>query len=231
MSRGKSLTGISTTIFIVGLVAAILASSLISTVATTQLGLVQGPKGDTGPQGPQGSQGEQGPQGPQGPEGPTGATGATGPQGEPGIGFEPTGYISIPASAFTSRYDTDPVETSLNGIQNLDTTTLEAIAPVQLPHGVTVTNVTFNWYDVEEFEDITGSLLRLEWKYVLAVYPMATASSSGYPGFTSTVDTTIDYATIDNRLYTYCLQIFIPYNVAKHDLVLHYVTIGFAYPA
>jgi len=145
MSKEKSLAGLSTTTFIVGLVAAILASSLISTVATTQLGLVQGPKGDKGDVGPQGPQGETGE------TGPAGATGATEPQGEPGIGFEPTGYISIPAPAFTSRYNTDPVETSLNGIQNLGTTTLEAIAPVQLPHRVTVTNVTFNWYDVDEF--------------------------------------------------------------------------------
>ena len=66
MSDGKSLAGISTTTFIVGLVVAILASSLISTVATTQLGLIQGPKGDKGDMGPQGEQGPQGPEGPAG---------------------------------------------------------------------------------------------------------------------------------------------------------------------
>ena len=75
MFRWKDPKGISTAIFIVGLVAAILASSLISTVATTQLGLVQGPQGDTGSQGPQGIQG---------------------PQGEPGLGVEP-GFLVAPA--------------------------------------------------------------------------------------------------------------------------------------
>jgi len=99
MSRGKSFAGISTTIFIVGLVAAILTSSLISTVATTQLGLVQGPKGDTGPQGSQGIQGPQGPQGEtglQGPQGEQGIQGPEGPQGPPGLGVEP-GYLVAPA--------------------------------------------------------------------------------------------------------------------------------------
>jgi hypothetical protein len=77
MAEGKSL-GISKTTFIVGLIITVLASSLISVLATTQLALVQGPKGDkgdkgdTGATGPQGSQGPQGLQGIQGPQGPAG---------------------------------------------------------------------------------------------------------------------------------------------------------------
>jgi len=53
--------GISKTVFAVGLVVAILASSLISTVVSMQWAVIQGPKGDTGDTGPQGPQGEQGP--------------------------------------------------------------------------------------------------------------------------------------------------------------------------
>jgi len=77
VSEGSSLIGISKTTFVVGIIVAILASSLISTIVSMQFGLVQGPKGekgdtgDTGSQGPQGIQGEQGPIGPQGPAGPT----------------------------------------------------------------------------------------------------------------------------------------------------------------
>ena len=58
--------GISKTIFISGIILAIVASSIISYVLVTQLTSVEGLKGeqgDTGPMGPQGPQGEQGPAG------------------------------------------------------------------------------------------------------------------------------------------------------------------------
>lgn len=76
--------GISKTTFIVGLIVAIVVSSLISTVVSMQWALIQGPKGDKGDTGPQGEQGPQGIQGEKGDKGDTGATGATGPQGPAG---------------------------------------------------------------------------------------------------------------------------------------------------
>lgn len=82
MSEGKTLTGISRTTFIAGLIIAILASSLISTLIAMQIPGKQGPEGDPGEQGPQGSTG---PQGEQGLQGLTGLTGPTGPQGPPGV--------------------------------------------------------------------------------------------------------------------------------------------------
>ncbi len=88
MSEGKSLTGISKTTFIAGLIVAILASSALSTVVATQWAIIQGPKGDkgdTGPQGPQGEQGLQGIQGETGPQGPQGEQGPQGIQGPPGL--------------------------------------------------------------------------------------------------------------------------------------------------
>lgn len=57
----------SNTTLIAGIIVAILASTLISTVVTTQLVPIYGPKGDTGPQGTQGIQGATGLQGPAGP--------------------------------------------------------------------------------------------------------------------------------------------------------------------
>lgn len=63
MSEGKTLTGISTTTFIAGLIIAILASSLISALISMQIPGEQGPQGLTGPQGEQGLQGIPGPQG------------------------------------------------------------------------------------------------------------------------------------------------------------------------
>jgi len=78
MTEGKNL-GISKTTFIVGLIIAIVASSLISVLATTQLALIKGPKGDKGDKGDTGDTGATGPQGLQG------ATGPQGPQGLQGI--------------------------------------------------------------------------------------------------------------------------------------------------
>ena len=74
-----SKTGISKTVFVAGLIAAILASSLISVVAMTQLSTTLGLKGEKGDKGDTGATGATGP------TGPTGATGATGPQGLQGI--------------------------------------------------------------------------------------------------------------------------------------------------
>lgn len=71
MTETKS-TGISKTMFIVGLIAAILVSSLVSAVMVTQLPTTKGPKGDKGDTGDTGATGA------------TGATGETGPKGEKG---------------------------------------------------------------------------------------------------------------------------------------------------
>jgi hypothetical protein len=88
---------VSKRIFLLGIVSAILISSIISACVSTQL--IVSPQGATGADGPQGSPGptgaagSTGPQGPQGPKGdtgdvgPQGLTGTTGPQGPPG----PTG--------------------------------------------------------------------------------------------------------------------------------------------
>ena len=85
-------SGVSMTMFIAGIVIAILASSALSTVIVSQFvvgtqgpaGLQgdegaqgpAGPTGDTGPQGSKGDTGDQGPKGDVGPEGPTGGFGA-----------------------------------------------------------------------------------------------------------------------------------------------------------
>ena len=72
-------TGISTTTFIVGIIAAILASSIISVVAVSQLSTTLGLKGEKGNDGATGTTGATGA------TGAPGATGATGLQGPPGI--------------------------------------------------------------------------------------------------------------------------------------------------
>ncbi|MDR0493443.1 MAG: hypothetical protein LBH74_07395 [Nitrososphaerota archaeon] len=73
---------ISRTVFLTGIVVAILVASRISTLASTQL--IAGPQGPPGPQGPNGEPGSAGAQGPPGAAGSAGATGATGATGAAG---------------------------------------------------------------------------------------------------------------------------------------------------
>jgi hypothetical protein len=228
-------------------VIAILASSAVAIGASTML--ITGPQGEqgeqgpAGPQGPQGATGATGPTGPRGPTGPAGADGADGAvgpegpqgiqgiqgiQGETGIGFEPTGYLSIHASAFVPRYNTIDTYIFLD-VRNLDTTTASFAAPVHLPHGVTVNNVTSYWYDVEPTWDIvTCSLYRSTATGTSAT--MASVLSSGSAGWGSTTDTSISFATIDNSLYEYCIYLGIPPNSPTDNLRLRFITIGFTYP-
>jgi hypothetical protein len=74
MTETKS-AGISKTMFMIGLIIAILASSLISVFAAMQWALIKGPKGDKGDKGDTGATGSQGLQGIQGPKGDKGDTG------------------------------------------------------------------------------------------------------------------------------------------------------------
>ena len=102
--------------FLIGIAIAILASSVISTVVSTQWAVIQGPKGDKGDAGPQGEQGSIGPQGIQGEKGDKGDTGPQGPQGSAGPqGLQgeqgPPGVITIenftgwlPAPAYDSGW-------------------------------------------------------------------------------------------------------------------------------
>jgi len=149
-STGEEMSeiGISKTTFMLGIVIAILASSIISTAVSMQWAQgPQGPQGEQGSQGlqgeigPQGEQGLQGPQGPSGPQGEegdkgdTGDTGSQGPQGEQGI-QGPTGVFTIenmsgwlPAPAYDSGW-----------IVNLSN-------PVVLNHGLNTTDliIHFMW--------------------------------------------------------------------------------------
>ena len=222
------------------IVIAILVSSAISVGASTMLAVgpagPQGEQGDTGSQGPKGDIGDTGATGPQGVKGDKGDTGATGlqgdqgpegPQGEPGIGFEPTGYYSIPASAFTSYYASRSTQIGLD-VRNLEAS-LSALfyAPVQLPHRVRINNVTGYWYDEEASLNIT---CRLCWTLGDGyVHYIADISSSGNTGFNSTVDTSVNWL-IGNDNMEYALYLLIPANSPTSNLRFRYATIGFTYP-
>jgi hypothetical protein len=240
MSQKISL---STTTLILGLVIAIIASGIVSSVATQQFAptVITGPQGPPGPQGepgPQGLQGEQGPTGPQGEQGPIGPEGPAGPQGEqgvqglqgePGIGFAPSGYISIPASAFVPVNPYAELVRITETLSNLDASReIVFWGSVQLPHGVTITNVTSYWQDTNALLEVYTLLLRVRGhdNYDIMTY----MTSSGSSGVGSTIDTTIDFAEIDNSQYSYALNVEIPANSPNNSLQFSFVTIGFIYP-
>lgn len=84
----SQVKGISTPLFVVGLIIAIAISSALSVLASTQF--IKGPQGQQGPQGPRGLQGVQGQQGLQGVQGPQGLQGPKGDKGEPGPALNQT---------------------------------------------------------------------------------------------------------------------------------------------
>jgi len=234
--------GVTKTVFIVGLIAAILAASLLATGISMQIGLQgpQGEKGDkgdtgaTGPQGPQGSQGPAGPQGATGPAGPQGAQGAQGPQGAPGIGFARINYVSVPAAAFAPQYS----NTSIMNVK-IDTQLYNDgsdfayfTAPVHLPHGVTIKNVT--WY----FYDGGGSQISLNlgrYNQTIGGVPSyqsmtfhLTQGAPGYGiGYASTIYTG---ATVDNIQWTYILTVSLPPSATHTDYRFQYAVIEYEFP-
>ena len=220
----------------------------------------EGPQGNTGAQGPQGLQGSQGPvgptgatgaTGPQGVTGPAGATGATGlqgpkgdtgdigpqgdvgpqgPQGESGIGFEPTGFISVPASAFVPTQNTFNAWVSYH-LRNLDTESNASFyGSVQLPHGVTITNVTAYWYDEDSDNDILIQMHRVPFDGTSFYGVMCECSSSGKDGYGSTESSTVYWPLIDNNEYSYSIIVRIPVNSPSSSLAFVGCRIGFEYP-
>ncbi len=104
--------GLTKSIFVIGLIAAILFAVIISAGVSTQFSLgmqgLKGDKGDTGPQGLVGATGATGPQGAKGDTGSTGATGAMGPVGPAG-----------PRGPFSPDYDSGWVDISNKTGQSL----------------------------------------------------------------------------------------------------------------
>jgi hypothetical protein len=235
---------------IAGIVIAILAASAISVAASSMLAAgpegPEGPQGDTGPQGPTGATGTTGPAGatgprgaigPQGPTGATGTTGATGPrgpkgpQGEQGVGFEPKNNISVGYGAFVpiQHYDNVTYSPGL-GLLNLNTDwSVSCMAPLQLPHGTTITNVSFYFYDMD-----TSSFNFLLLRENQTNYDFMGSVTNTPPGDTPGDDhislSSISYAIIDNNNYHYWLYVNIPWSSSYLNYQFHYALVEYQYP-
>jgi hypothetical protein len=160
-----------------------------------------------------------------------------------------TKYINIPGSAFEGIqynmtydsggdwvvvYDYYPHEASHNVL----------MAPVNLPHGAQVNELTFYWkdtdprpYDPDSRVSGQGSIeLRRTDLSDQSDDVMASALTQGSSGYGSSYDDSIEFATIDNSNYVYYLVLKLPffyspdggstwYSVAYNAVVLEYTEV------
>ena len=133
-----------------------------------------------------------------------------------------TGYVSVPAAAFVPG--SSGWAYVCNGTYiSLQDTYGQFYAPVELPHGATVTKVTVYWYDGG-----AGNVWCELRRFNSTDYKVMAGNmeSSGAPGLGSSHDDTIAYATIDNSRYAYFLEVRITgqpnygfkYAVVEHTL-------------
>lgn len=117
-----------------------------------------------------------------------------------------TGYLSIPSAAFRPLQDGYDFTNNENRLMNVDGTSDYYFAPVYLPHGATVTRMTFYWYDNQTDYNGTATLFRKDLNNLSSSAVSMASVSSGSGGFGSSSTTAITNPTIDNSRYAYVLQ-------------------------
>ncbi|RME81751.1 MAG: hypothetical protein D6775_12810 [Caldilineae bacterium] len=138
--------------------------------------------------------------------------------------------VSVSAAAFIPEQLNDagnvPYDNEGYYLKNESNTTEWFVAPVQLPHGAVVKQLDVAWHDGS---DETATLVLRRVNLLDSSRTVDTMGSVVSVGDHDTVrddvrtDDTIDFATIDNELYTYYLEVRLPPNA--EDIKLHGVTI------
>lgn len=121
------------------------------------------------------------------------------PAGENVVEAAGTGHISIPAAAFQPAVDGYDYNNTGFYLANLNGSSTSYVAAVYLPHGATVTKVTFYYDDGSPSNYAYASLDRTN------LYGMADTMASilSDDGKGSKSDFSIDYAVVDNTGYAY----------------------------
>lgn len=132
-----------------------------------------------------------------------------------------TSYISISTAAFVPREDGYDYYNNGAYIQNIDGNSDDYYAPVQLPHGATVTNMTFYW---EDYSSSYNGLISMAKRPPLsAIQTMASVYSSGNSGKGISYDDTIEYAVIDNYHNCYYMGLHIyDSNIKCYGVIIEY---------
>lgn len=133
-----------------------------------------------------------------------------------------TGYLSAPAAAFTPSEDGYNYQNLGAGLIHTSGPTALYLAPMNLPHGATVTRLTFYWSDTSAGEDGGAMLYRTSYtgSFNFMVSPLSTNGSAG-PGSSTT--TSITYSVIDNSQYGYFVVLSLPNsNIAGLGVIIEY---------
>ncbi len=112
--------------------------------------------------------------------------------------------LSIPAAAFQPAIDGNDYENHGRFLKRLSAGASGSghyLAPVQLPHGATVTAVTFHWYDA--VSGLFGSAELKRTNRAGSMEIMASTYTFDEGGYGSFRNDSIGHATIDNVNYTY----------------------------
>jgi hypothetical protein len=195
---------VSRNTFLMGLVVAIIASTLLSTTISSQLIAVgpQGPKGDQGDHGIAGSQGDQGSTGLKG------DTGDTGPQGEEGS-MGPQG-VSLWENSSITISPRDFIGAIYENFTYVKAVSEPRWAVVRLPHGVLVTNMTVFAVDTKNIDHVEIELRGFNLTNMTLFGPMAHVETWDFfsSGDIVLVDTTIENGLLDNQSCIHTLKLF-----------------------
>ena len=146
------------------------------------------------------------------------------------------GNISVSFSAFVPPSSDSSVSYSYSsGMRNTDTSDLNyCYAPLQLPHGATITNATFYFYDNDNkaffFDVLRGNTTNI-YNEIGYCY---NNPGSDTPGFANVSLQTYysQYATVDNNNYHYYLVMTLPYSSTSSSYYrFYYALIEYELPA
>ena len=153
-----------------------------------------------------------------------------GPQGEQGIGFEPIGYISIPAAAFLPQTVGASYYRNLTQLYDYTGPYLWW-TPLNLPNGVTLTKMTAFLFDDRSDGYVILELwgFNLTGNSLLGIMAQVATSYEGYSSETQVLyDETIWSAKIDNKNCQYALRFQLV--GGGSNLTLKGVIIEYEYP-
>jgi hypothetical protein len=143
-----------------------------------------------------------------------------------------TSYIAVSTAAFIPELlnDSGHVEYDNEGyyLENQSSSSEWFIAPVQLPHGATVTELRVGWRDGSNTQATVYLRRRSMIDITLATEAMASVASVGTSGGTQEgvwSDDTIDNAAVNNENYTYYLEVGM--HDSTEDIVLKGVVIEY----
>jgi hypothetical protein len=128
-----------------------------------------------------------------------------------------TRYYSVSHAAFDleekggsyERRTGDFSESEIKRVQvggGILNTRARLVAPINLPHGATITELDAHVFDNLASYDVTIRLVKQSFSGSDSQASIAMASTSGNPGLTHIVDNTVHEPVVDNKNYSYNLQ-------------------------